>query len=98
LKKQPAAFVPPKPVREVRPSLTERESALVVRPMPVDVKVYVGENGKVEFAELMTNGPKPELANAAIYAARKWTFTPAKAGEESVPGEVILHFRFAPVE
>jgi hypothetical protein len=38
------------------------------------------------------------LASAAVYAARKWIFAPAKAGEETVPGEVILHFRFAPVE
>jgi protein TonB len=98
LKKQPQTFVPPKPVREVKPSLTEHESAWVVRPVPVDVKVYVGENGKVEFAEVLTGGHRPELASAAVYAARKWTFTPAKAGEETVPGEVILHFRFAPVE
>ena len=98
LKKQPQLFVPPKPLREVRPTLTEREAAWVVRPVPVDVKVYVGENGKVEYAELLSNGRRPELASVAVYAARRWTFAPARVGDETAPGEVILHFRFAPVE
>jgi protein TonB len=98
LKKQPQGYVPPRPLHEVRPALTDRESAGVVRPVPVDVKVYVGENGRVQFAELLTGSHRPELASAAVYAARKWTFSPAKDGEETVPGEVILHFRFAPTE
>jgi len=98
LKRQPQAFVPPKPVREFKPALTESEAAWLQRPVPIDVKVYVGETGKVEFAEVLTNGRRSELASEAVYAARKWTFTPARMGDEAVPGEVILHFRFAPVE
>jgi hypothetical protein len=38
----------------------------------------------------------PALAVAAVYAARRWDFVPARLGEEWVSSEVILHFRFAP--
>jgi TonB family protein len=64
--------------------------------MPVDVKVYVSENGRVDFAELVSSGRNAQLANAAVFAARRWTFTPARLDGENIPGEVILHFRFLP--
>jgi hypothetical protein len=99
LKKQPQTFVPPTAIREVRPSLTAREKRALVGLVPVDVKVYVGNSGKVQFAELLSNGERHEdLAASAVYAARHWEFTPARLGPDKVPGEVILHFRFAPEE
>jgi TonB family protein len=98
LRRQQEDFVPPSPVREVRPVLTAKESRELNEPVPVDVKVYVGESGKVTYAELLTSGlgDRRELASAAVYAARRWDFTPARLGDTKVPGEVILHFRFAP--
>lgn len=99
LKKQPQTFVPPSPIREVRPSLTAREKRALVGPVPVDVKVYVANSGKVQFAELLSSSDRHEdLAATAIYAARHWEFTPARLGPDKVPGEIILHFRFAPEE
>ncbi len=100
LKKQPQAFVPPSPVRQVRPSVDERKLSSLERPIPVDVRVYVTESGKVDYAETVSGGPRGhgELAEAAVFAARRWDFSPAKLGEEKVPSEVILHFRFGPVE
>jgi TonB family protein len=92
-------FVPPTPLHEATPHLSARERAAVTDPVLVNVRVYVTKEGKVEFAEVQSGARhRTELANAAIYAARHWDFTPAHIGEERVPGEVILHFRFAPQE
>jgi hypothetical protein len=45
---------------------------------------------------LLSDGRHPQLASAAVYAARKWSFTPARSGDDTVPGEVILHFTYTP--
>ena len=95
-KKEPQVFEPPHATHEVRPALSIRERAELVAPVPVDVKVYVAESGKVEYAELLSGGRFRDLAAEAVYAARRWAFSPARMGEEPVPGEVILHFRFEP--
>jgi hypothetical protein len=96
--KQPREYVPPKPIHEVRPVLSTHEQQSLTESVPLDVKVYVAESGKVEYAEPLreiTQRQRP-LAAAAVYAARRWTFTPARTGEQKIPGEVILHFRFKP--
>jgi TonB family protein len=95
LKKSPEAYESPKPLKEVQPSVSPSEAA-VTHPVPVEVRVFVTESGSVDFAELMSDGNNPRLAAAAISAARKWNFAPAKMGGENVPGEMILHFRFEP--
>lgn len=97
LKKQRQTYVPPAPSHEFRPVLTVAERRLISKTVAVDVRVFVGESGKVSYAELLTNaGHHRELASAAVYAARRWDFVPAKLGQERVPGEVILHFKFSP--
>ena len=96
LNKQPQTFEPPRATHEVRPSLSKRERRELTAAVPVDVKVYVAESGKVEYAELLSGGRYRDLAAEAVYAARRWAFSPARLGEEAVPGEVILHFRFEP--
>jgi hypothetical protein len=97
LKKQRQAFVPPRPSHEYHPVLTASERRSLVRPVAMDVRVFVAENGKVSYAELLSNsGQHRDLATAAVYAARRWDFVPARIGNERVPGEVILHFRFWP--
>jgi outer membrane biosynthesis protein TonB len=101
LRKRPQAFVPPSPVHKVEPTLNAADRRALQRSsVPVDVKVYVGETGKVQYAELLSEGMgrHRDLASAAVYAARRWDFAPARLGEEKVPGEVILHFRFGPTE
>jgi len=50
----------------------------------------------VEYAELLSGALDRDLAAEAVYAARRWDFAPARMGNEAVPGEVILHFRFEP--
>jgi hypothetical protein len=97
LKKTSQAFVPPTPVHQVRPRLSTRDRETIDTPVEVDVRTYVGEDGKVQYAEVIS-GEKHhiDLATASVYAARHWEFTPARMGTERMPGEVILHFRFTP--
>jgi len=98
LQKQKEAFAPPKPVRQVEPVLSAQEQRSLTDEVPIAVKVYVTETGKVDYAEVLSraSGSNSPFAMAAVYAARRWSFTPARLGEENVPGEVILHFDFRP--
>ena len=96
LKKQPQAFVPPQALHVVRPVLTPQERHSLTDDVPIDVRVFVTDSGKVDYAELLSTAKASNrsLAAAAVYAARRWNFTPARIGDENVPGEVILHFEF----
>jgi outer membrane biosynthesis protein TonB len=87
---------PPVPIRQSVPSVPEELRRALKGEVPVDVKVYVTKEGKVGFAELLSEmtGNQRDLANLAVYAARRWEFEPAKEDDRKVPGEMILHFRF----
>ncbi|MDR3699662.1 MAG: energy transducer TonB [Candidatus Sulfopaludibacter sp.] len=99
LHKPAPPLAPPEPVRRVDPKLSSEERAELTNTVDVDVRVYVDEAGKVEYAELMSNAKHhPRLSTAAVYASRRWDFRPAVQGGQHVPGEVILHFRFVPPE
>jgi len=97
LHKAAPPLVPPEPVRRVDPKLSSADRAELTDPVNVDVRVYVDEGGKVEYAELLSSAKHhPNLSSAAVYAARRWDFKPAVQGGQHVPGEVILHYRFVP--
>jgi protein TonB len=89
---------PAVPVYQAQPSLKLPNQQQVTEPVLVDVKVDVAESGKVKFAEITEYGDPPNfsLANAALAAARQWTFTPARAEDLPVSSQVVLHFRFNP--
>jgi len=91
------SYVPPEPVRE--PSIPVLPAQNLEHSVNIDVKVYVNLSGKVAYSELLsTVAPDDrDRAAAAVFSARKWEFVPAHAGSETVPGEVILHYRFGPV-
>jgi TonB-like protein len=97
LKKHPQAFVPPAAVHQFRPVLGPRERRDLTRTVPVDLRVFVGDTGKVKNVELMGGANRQsEFATLAADAARRWEFAPARLGDDKVKGEVILHFRFVP--
>jgi len=99
LRKQPQVSVPPQPVHVARPSLSAAERHDLIIEVPIDVRVYITESGKVDFAELLDTKSAmrhPELADDAVFAARRWSFRPARLGEEDVASEMILHFVFKP--
>jgi len=66
--------------------------------VPIDVKLHIDRAGKVEFAELLSDGTgsNRDLASLAVFSSRHCQFQPAHLGGEAVPGEVVLRFRFGP--
>jgi len=88
----------PVPVHQAQPSLKLPNQQHLTGPVSVNVKVDVAESGKVRTAEIVEYGDPPNfsLANAALAAARQWTFQPARAEDLPVSSQVVLHFRFNP--
>ncbi len=93
-----AGFVPPTPIREPPTELPPELRHRIKNQVAMDVKIYIDREGKVEYAELLSKGTgsNRDLASLAVFASRRWTFSPARLGDETVPAEVILHFRFGP--
>jgi len=89
---------PPIAVYEAQPSFALSNQQQVSHSALVDVKVDVTESGKVSYAEIVDWGEPPNfsLANAALAAAKQWTFKPARTEDLPVSSQVILHFRFNP--
>ncbi len=96
--KQRTDFVPPRPVREAPTNVPAELRQRTKHEVPVEVKLYVDRAGKVEYAELLSEGTGADrdLASWAVFSSRQWQFAPARLGDESVPAEVVLRFRFSP--
>ncbi len=88
----------PVPVYEAQPLLGSQESKRISEPVSIGVRVSVAETGTVKDAEIVDYGEPPNwsAATAALEAARRWTFQPARVEDAPVPGEVVLRFRFNP--
>jgi hypothetical protein len=89
-------FLPPRPVRETAPPVPTELRQTLKSEVPLDVRAYVNESGKVTYAELLSqyNEADRDLASFAVFDARHWEFMPAQVGGRSVPAQVILHYRF----
>jgi TonB family protein len=63
----------------------------------VDVNVSVDASGNVVKAEAAPRqGLHPLLRDAAVQAARRWKFQPARFNGHAVPANIVLQFNFAP--
>jgi TonB family protein len=82
----------------VWPTLPANVRALLSAPLKLDVKLTVDEKGAVSRAEpvVSTGALSAFLGKLAADTARRWSFQPAREGNRAVPGEVVLHFKFAP--
>jgi hypothetical protein len=89
-------YTPPAPIRE--PALPNPPQRTVAHDVNIDVKVYVNPSGKVDYSEVLSKvtAADRDLAAAALFSARRCEFVPARAGDDTVPGEVILHYQFGP--
>lgn len=90
-----AEFLPPKPVRESTP-VVPAELRRAVKEVPLDVHAFIDESGKVTYAEILSSFSEADrgLASVAVFDARRWQFRPAQLGRDTVPSEMILHYRF----
>jgi iron complex outermembrane receptor protein len=71
-------------------ALAEREHADVVLAVTVDV------DGHVSKVEVTRSSGHADLDEAAVVAARQWTFTPARRDDKAVPSRITVPFHFAP--
>jgi periplasmic protein TonB len=85
-------FVPAKAVRQVNPKLPG--AVKLEADTRVSVRVSVDESGSVKGTDLVTRDVDARLANAAMDAARRWRFQPAREQRRPVASAVILHFNF----
>jgi TonB family protein len=91
-------FVAARPARYAPPTVPERVASRLRRETPIDLKVRIGENGRVSDLEILPSSLDPELTRIAADAAERWHFTPANLNQHPVASDMILHFRFHPAE
>jgi TonB family protein len=95
---KPVNTYAPVPVRQAEPSLNSPDWQHLTKTMFVDVRVNLTETGAMTSAQVLRydSSSNVGLANAALAAARRWTFQPARVDDIPVPSELILRFRFTP--
>ena len=88
----------PKALRQVRPQIPADMRNLVVSRNTIEVRVYINEKGQVINAAVIgRSGPlSGNLVPLSLEAARRWTFEPARRGEQSIASEHNISFVFEP--
>ena len=94
--RRPPEFLPPRPVRQTTPAVPAELGRALKAEVPLDVRAFINESGKVTYAEMVSKVTEANrrLASLAVFDARRWEFMPAQLGAQMVPGEVILRYRF----
>lgn len=78
------------------PDVSQKALDTIRGKVRVSVKVNVDASGKVTDASFEAPGPSKYFSDAAIHAAKNWTFAPPSSSGEKVPSEWLLRFEFAP--
>jgi len=78
------------------PNVSQKALETIRGKVRVSVKVNVDASGKVTNEAFEAPGPSKYFADAAIHAAKNWTFAPPSSNGEKVPSEWLLRFEFAP--
>ena len=96
--RKPAKAVEPVPVYQAQPVVKMPNREPLIREVAIGVKVNVAESGAVNDAEVVDYGDPLNwtLANAALAAAKNWTFQPSRVDDIPVASQVIIHFYFRP--
>jgi hypothetical protein len=78
---RPVDFVPPRPVQENTPTVPEELLRTLRTEVPLDVRIYINESGKVDYAELLSDitAANRDFATLAVFDARHWEFKPARS-------------------
>jgi TonB family protein len=91
-----AAFVRGQVAHRAMPDVSQRAQNTIRGKVRVNIRVSVDASGKVSNAHFEAPGPSKYFADAALHAAKNWTFTPAKSNGANVPSEWLLRFEFDP--
>ncbi|HXI42608.1 MAG TPA: hypothetical protein VNH83_21675, partial [Bryobacteraceae bacterium] len=91
-------YVAARPIRQTQPVLPAAVRKLIATLVEVDVKVRIGETGRVVQAEPLPSGElvSSSLVEAARAAAMLWRFVPAQRDNQPVPSDLVLKFQFRP--
>lgn len=81
-------------VHQALPEVSQKARDTIYGKVRVSVKVSVDPSGKVTAAAFEAPGPSKYFADAALSAARRWTFAPAKSNGENVASQWLLRFEF----
>ena len=69
----------------------------IYSPITVEVQISIDKTGKVVKATpVPKKGANPVLVLAAVDAARRWTFQPARIGDQPLASEMTIGFNFNP--
>jgi TonB family protein len=95
---RPPAFDPPKPLSQVMPNTRSLAPGLITQVTRVEVAVRIDNTGRVMSAHVLneSGNTKGALSEAAVNAARQWTFQPATLQGEKVESEHTIVFEFRP--
>jgi Gram-negative bacterial TonB protein C-terminal len=91
-------FVAAHALFESRPNLSFEIRETITSELELQVKVQIDESGRVvKIDSVQSTGPASHsLFRATEDAARLWKFAPAMRGDQPVPSEAILSFRYSP--
>ncbi|HTR25091.1 MAG TPA: TonB family protein [Terriglobales bacterium] len=82
--------------RKAMPDVSQKALDTIHGKVRVSVKITVDPAGKVTQAVFESPGPSKYFADAAMRAAKDWTFAPAKSNGESISSIWLLRFEFGP--
>ena len=91
---RPSSFTRGQIAHKVMPDVSQRALNTIHGKVRVSVQVSVDAAGKVTKASFEAPGPSRYFSDAALQAAQKWTFEPAKSNGENVPSQWLLRFEF----
>jgi outer membrane biosynthesis protein TonB len=89
-------YMPPQPLSQVAPVVPSNLVRLIRRETVVVVRVSIDAAGNVIQARPVADSLSAFLIPVAVTAARQWTFRPAWEGNQKLPSETVLRFRFVP--
>jgi len=89
------AVTPGEVLNQIVPDVSSKSRNTIHGMVRTVIKVHVDTAGSVSAAEI-ASGSSRFFANAALDAAKRWEFAPAKVDGHPVPSEWLLHFDFTP--
>ncbi len=94
--KSMADYVPPRPLKEVLPNVQILPPGIMASVSEVEVNVEVDKKGHVLRARIVPAHGKiaPAIEGAALDAAKRWTFEPAKLHGKIIPSAHTIVFQF----
>jgi TonB family protein len=83
-------------LNQVLPEVSDRSRSTIRGTVRIVIKAKVDASGSVSSAEIASGGSR-FFGDAALRAARRWDFAPAKVSGQAVPSEWLLNFYFTQV-